>query len=76
MLDVVLKSKELKISSCVPPVLFLSMILSLLVWRCLFLARITLTLSLTINCTCCCDEIKGTQDLKIYSHAHSLILSR
>ena len=32
--------------------------------------------TLTINCTCCDDEIKGTQDLKIYSHAHSLILSR
>ena len=27
----------------------------------------------TITCTCCYDEIKGTQDLKIYSHAHSLI---
>ena len=32
--------------------------------------------TLTITCTCCYDEIKGTQDLKIYSHAHSLILSR
>ena len=31
--------------------------------------------TLTITCTCCYDEIKGTQDLKIYSHAHSLILS-
>ena len=26
-------------------------------------------------CTCCYDEIKGIQDLKIYSHADSLILS-
>ena len=31
--------------------------------------------TLTITCTCCYDEIKGTQDSKIYSHAHSLILS-
>merc|ERR1711865_655086 len=31
--------------------------------------------TLTITCTCCYDEIKGTQDLKIYSHADSLILS-
>ena len=30
--------------------------------------------TLTITCTCCYDEIKGTQDPKI-SHAHSLILS-
>ena len=28
--------------------------------------------TLTITCTCCYDEIKGTQDLKIYSHADSL----
>ena len=35
----------------------------------------TLTHSLTITCTCCYDEIKGTQDLKIYSHADSQILS-
>ena len=33
------------------------------------------THTLTITCTCCYDEIKGTQDLKIYSHADSLILS-
>ena len=26
-------------------------------------------------CCCCCCEIKGTQDLDIYSHADSLILS-
>ena len=32
------------------------------------------THTLTLTCTCCYDEIKGTQDLKIYSHAHSLIL--
>ena len=32
--------------------------------------------TLTITCTCCYDEIKGTQDPKIYSHAHSLILPR
>ena len=31
--------------------------------------------TLTITRTCCYDEIKGTQDLKIYSHAYSLILS-
>ena len=31
--------------------------------------------SLSITCTCCYDEIKGTQDLKIYSHADSQILS-
>ena len=30
---------------------------------------------LTITCTCCYDETKGTQDLKICSHAHSLILT-
>ena len=29
---------------------------------------------LTISCTCCYDEIKGIQDLMIYSHADSLIL--
>ena len=29
----------------------------------------------TISCTCCYDEIKGIQDLKIYSHADSLSLS-
>ena len=28
--------------------------------------------TLTITCTCCYDEIKGTQDLKMYSHADSL----
>ena len=33
------------------------------------------SLTLTTSCTCCYDEIKGTQDLKIDSHAHSLILS-
>ena len=27
------------------------------------------------SCACCYDEIKGTQDLKIYSHADSQILS-
>ena len=32
-------------------------------------------LSLTITCTCCCDEVKGVQDLKIYSHADSQIRS-
>ena len=31
--------------------------------------------TLAITCTCCYDEIKRTQDLKIYSHADSLILS-
>ena len=31
--------------------------------------------TLTITCTCCYDEIKGIQDLKICSHADSLILS-
>ena len=31
--------------------------------------------TLTITYTCCYDEIKRTQDLKLYSHAHSLILS-
>ena len=31
---------------------------------------------LTITCTWCYDEIKGTQHLKICSHADSLILSR
>ena len=31
--------------------------------------------TLSITCTCCYDEIKGTQDLKIYSHAHSRILA-
>ena len=33
------------------------------------------SLILSITCTCCYDKIKGTQDLKIYSHAASLILS-
>ena len=32
--------------------------------------------SLSITCICCFDEIKGTQDLKIYSHTDSQILSR
>ena len=32
-------------------------------------------LSLTITCTCCYDEIKGTQDPKPYPHAHPLNLS-
>ena len=36
---------------------------------------LTHILTLTITCTCCYDEIKGTQDLKIYSHADSVILS-
>ena len=35
----------------------------------------THTHTLTITCTCCHDVIKGTQDLKIYSHADSQILS-
>ena len=30
-------------------------------------------LSLTISCTCCYDVIKGIQDLKMRSHADSLI---
>ena len=30
-------------------------------------------LILTITCTCCYDEIKGTPDLKIYSHADAQI---
>ena len=38
-------------------------------------ARLQCTVSLTVSCTCWYDEIKGTQDLKIYSHADSLILS-
>ena len=46
---------------------------------CRYISLYTLTLThshtLTITCTCCYDEIKGTQDLKIYSHADSLILS-
>ena len=33
------------------------------------------THTLTIPCTCCYDVISGIQDLKIYSHARSLILS-
>ena len=33
------------------------------------------THALTVTCICYYDEIKGTQDLKIYSHAHSQILS-
>ena len=35
----------------------------------------SLTHTLTITITCCYDEIKGTQDLKIYSHADSQILT-
>ena len=35
----------------------------------------SLSHTLTITCTCCYDEIKATQDLKIYSHAGSLIRS-
>ena len=38
--------------------------------------ELLLTHTLTITCTCCYDEIKGTQDLKIYSHADSQILSQ
>ena len=56
-------------------------------WRCLLLCVTTAprlclfthseshTRLPTIFCTCCCDEIKGVQDLKIYSHADFLILS-
>ena len=33
------------------------------------------THTLTITCTGCYDEIKATQDLKIYSHADAQILS-
>ena len=36
----------------------------------------SLSHTLTASCTCCYDEIKGVQDLKIYSHADSLILSQ
>ena len=35
----------------------------------------SLTHILTVTCTRCYDEIKGTQDRKIYSHADSQILS-
>ena len=35
----------------------------------------THTHTLTITCTCCYDVINGIQDLKIYSHADSLIIS-
>ena len=42
--------------------LFLSVLIAILV---------TITLSLS---ACCYDEINGTQDLMIYSHADSLIL--
>ena len=38
------------------------------------LYTLTITQSLTTSCTCYV-EIKGIQDLKIYSHADSLILS-
>ena len=31
--------------------------------------------ALTITCTCCYDETKGTQDLKIHTHADAHILS-
>ena len=31
----------------------------------------SLSHTLTITCTCCYDVIKGTEDLKIYSHADS-----
>ena len=43
---------------------------------------VTLTLThshthiLTVPCTCCHDMINGIQDLKIYCHADSLILSQ
>ena len=36
----------------------------------------SLTHTLTITCTCCFDGIYGAQDLKIYSHADSPILSQ
>ena len=42
---------------------------------CLFTHSQSHTHTLTISCTCCYDEIKGIQDLKIYSNADSLILS-
>ena len=35
----------------------------------------TLALIITSHHACCYDEIKGTQDVKIYSHADSLILA-
>ena len=34
----------------------------------------THTYTLTVTCACCCDEIKRTHDLKICSHADSLLL--
>ena len=41
----------------------------------ILLFSLWLSHTLTITCCCCYDESEGTQDLKIYSHAHSLILS-
>ena len=38
--------------------------------------QLLFSLTLTITCTCCYDVISGIQDLKIYSHADSLILPR
>jgi hypothetical protein len=34
----------------------------------------TLTHTLTVTCACCCDIVKGTQDLKMCSHADVPIL--
>ena len=40
-----------------------------------FCLSLPLLLVPTISCTCCYDEIKGIQDLKISFHADSLILT-
>ena len=40
-----------------------------------FLCTHNHTLITTLHCACCYDVFNGIQDLKIYSHAHSLILS-
>ena len=56
-----------------PPPLFL--LLNTAPGPCLFTHTHTHTHTVTIPCTCCHDEIKGIQDLKIFSHADSLILS-
>ena len=48
---------------------------SLTVCLCLGICSSASTHTLTITCICYYDEIKGTQDLEICSHAHSQILS-
>ena len=79
VLVAVMEAKELKTKISLTHSLIHSLALSLTL-PCSLVSDSKVTLyththTLTITCTCCYDEIKGIQDLKIYSHAVSLVLS-